>query len=192
MRSTSILALVPLLSASLAFSASPRPQQSSSEPSAQGWRQTQISNGTTHSRFTLTGKFLKRPAGDVSNPPSLAVDCGSGRGSEGKLIAGNLLVGVPLKIHWVEPSEIHGTSYYPKVFVQLRTDDEAKKDKRKWTPGKDKMSAVFSKYSLKKILRAHTVEITTQDDGGNDVVMQFDVPSDSNAVEQACDVDTKN
>ncbi|MFY9732612.1 MAG: hypothetical protein WB723_10225 [Candidatus Acidiferrales bacterium] len=190
MRSTSVLALVPLLSASLAFSASPR-QQSSSEPSAQGWRQTQISNGTTHSRFTLTGKFLKRPAGDVSNPPSLTVDCGSGRGSEGKLIAGNLLVGAPLKIHYVEPTEIHSTSYFPKVFVRIRVDDSTKSEKRQWTPGKDKMSAVFSKYSLKKILRAHTAEITTEDENGSDVAMQFDIP-DSTAVEQACNVDTKN
>jgi hypothetical protein len=41
------------------------------------------------------------------------------------------------------------------------------------------------------MLSAHTVEITVQDDGGNDVVMQFDVPSDSKAVEAACNVDTK-
>ena len=70
-------------------------------------------------------------------------------------------------------------------------EDEAKKDKRQWTPGKDKTSAVFSKYSLKKMLSAHTVEISTQDDAGNDVVMQFDVPSDSKAVAVACDVDIK-
>ena len=148
-----------------------------------------MSNGTTYTRFTLTGKFLKRPAGDVSNPPSLAVDCGRGRGSEGRLIDGNLLVGVPLKIHYVEPTEIHGTSYYPKVFVQIRVDD-AKSEKRSWTPGKDKTSAVFSKHSLQKILRAHTVEITTEDENGSEVAVQFDVP-DSKVVEQACNVDTK-
>jgi hypothetical protein len=188
MRSTTLLALVPLLWASLAFPA--RAQQQSSS-TGQGWRQTQVTDGTASTRFSLTGKFLKRPAGDVSNPPVLAIDCGRGRGSKGRLINGNLQVGVPLKINYVEPSEIHGTSYYPKVFVQVRVDDEAKKDKRQWTPGKDKTSAVFAKYSLKKMLSAHTVEITTQDDAGNDVVMQFDVPSDSKAVEAACDVDTK-
>ena len=148
-----------------------------------------MSNGTTYTRFTLTGKFLKRPAGEVSNPPSLAVDCGRGRGSDGRLIDGNLLVGVPLKIHYVEPTEIHGTSYFPKVFVQIRADD-AKSEKRSWTPGKDKTSAVFSKHSLQKILRAHTVEITTEDENGSEVAVQFDVP-DSKAVEQACNVDTK-
>jgi hypothetical protein len=121
----------------------------------------------------------------------LAVDCGRGRGSKGRLVDGSLQVGVPLKIHYVEPTEIHGTSYYPKVFVELRINDDAKKEKRQWTPGKDKTSAVFSKYSLKKMLSAHTMEITTQDEAGNDVVMQFDVPSDSKAVEAACDVDTK-
>jgi hypothetical protein len=41
------------------------------------------------------------------------------------------------------------------------------------------------------MLSAHNMEITTQDDAGNDVVMQFDVPSDSKAVETACNVDTK-
>jgi len=188
MRSTTPLALVPLLWASLAFPA--RAQQQSS-PSGQGWRQSQMTDGTPYTRFSLTGKFLKRPAGDVSNPPVLAVDCGKGRGSKGKLIDGIVQVNAPLKIHYVEPTEIHGTSYYPKVFVQLRVEDEAKKDKRQWTPGKDKTSAVFSKYSLKKMLSAHIVEISTQDDAGNDVVMQFDVPSDSKAVAVACDVDIK-
>ena len=188
MKFTTLLALVPLLWASLAFPARAQQQTSSS---GQGWRQTQMTDGTPYTRFSLTGKFLKRPAGDVSNPPVLAVDCGKGRGSKGRLIDGNVQVGAPLKIHYVEPSEIHGTSYYPKVFVELRVDDDAKKEKRNWTPGKDKTSAVFSKYSLKKMLSAHTVEITTQDDAGNDVVMQFDVPSDSKAVEEACDVDVK-
>ncbi len=188
MKSTPLLALVPLLWASLAFPAGAQQQSSSS---GQGWRQTQMTDGTPYTRFSLTGKFLKRPAGDVSNPPVLAVDCGKGRGSKGKLIDGNVQVGVPVKIHYVEPSEIHGTSYYPKVFVELRVDDDVKKEKRNWTPGKDKTSAVFSKYSLKKMLSAHTVEITTQDESGTDVVMQFDVPSDSKAVAQACDVDVK-
>lgn len=188
MKSTPLLTLVPLLWASLAFT-TPAQQQSSS--SGQSWRQSQVTDGTASTRFSLTGKFLKRPAGDVSNPPVLAIDCGRGRGSKGRLVSGNLQVGVPLKINYVEPTEIHGTSYYPKVFVQVRVDDEAKKDKRQWTPGKDKTSAVFAKYSLKKMLSAHTVEITTQDEAGDDIVMQFDVPSDSKAVEAACDVDTK-
>jgi len=189
MKPTTLLALAPLLWASLVFPA--RAQQQSSS-SGQGWRQTQVTDGTPSTRFTLVGKFLKRPAGDVSNPPVLAVDCGPARRAhEGRLIAGDLLVGVPLKINYVEPTEIHGTSYYPKVFVQIRIDDEAKKDKRQWTPGKDKTSAVFSKYSLKKMLSAHTVEITTQDDAGDDVVMQFEVPADSQAVEAACNVDKK-
>src|ERR1700758_683113 len=187
MKSTTLLALVPLLWASLVSPASAQQQSSSS---GQAWRQTQMTDGTPSTRFSLTGKFLRGPSGNVSNPPVLAIDCGSGRRAhEGRLIAGNLLVGVPLKIHYVEPTEIHGTSYYPKVFVQIRVDD-AKSEKRSWTPGKDKTSAVFSKHSLQKILRAHTVEITTEDENGSEVAVQFDVP-DSKAVEQACNVDTK-
>jgi hypothetical protein len=188
MRSTRLLALVALLCASLAF---PTRSQQQAASTGQAWRQTQLTDGAPRTLFTLTGKFLKRPAGEGSNPPLLAVECGRGRGSRGKLINGNLQVGVPLKVNYVEPTEIHGTSYYPKVFVQVRVDDEAKKEKRQWTPGKDKTSAVFSKYSLKKMLGARTVEVTTQDDAGDDVVMQFDVPSDSKAVEEGCDVDVK-
>ena len=187
MKSTPLLALVPLLWASLALTTTAQQQTSS----GQAWRQTQVTEGPASTRFSLTGKFLKRPAGDVSNPPVLAIDCGKGRGSKGKLVSGNLQAGVPLKINYVEPTEIHGTSYYPKVFVQVRLNDEAKKDKRQWTQGKDKTSAVFAKYSLKRMLSSHTVEITTQDEAGDDIVMQFDVPSDSKAVEAACDVDTK-
>jgi hypothetical protein len=187
MRLAPLLALLPLLWASLAFSA--RGQQQSPS-SGQGWQQSQMSDGNPYTRFTLTGKFLKRPSGDVSSPPSLAIDCGKGRGSKGKLVAGNLQAGVPLKIHYVEPTEIHGTSYYPKVFVQVRLDDSTKGEKRNWNPGKDKSSAVFSNYSLKKMLRAHTVEVTTEADNGSEVVMQFDIP-DSKQVEQACNVDTK-
>jgi hypothetical protein len=185
MRSAPLLALVPLLWATLTFSAT-TPQQSSS---GQGWQRSQMSDGNAYTQFTLTGKFLKRPSGDVSTPPSLAVDCGKGRGSKGKLIAGNLQAGVPLKVHYVEPTEIHGTSYYPKIFVQLRLDD-SKPEKRNWNPGKDKTSTVFSNYSLKKMLRAHTVEITTEADNGSEIVMQFDIP-DSKQVEEACNVDTK-
>jgi hypothetical protein len=189
MKSTTLLALIPLLWASLAF---PARAQQPPPSSGQAWRQTQVTDGAPSTRFSLTGKFLKGPSGNVSNPPVLAIDCGSGRkANEGRLIAGNLLVGVPLKVNYVEPTEIHGTSYYPKVFVQVRMNDEAKKDKRQWTPGKDKTSAVFAKYTLQKLLRAHTVEFTVQDEIGDDIVMQFDVPSDSKAVEAACNVDTK-
>jgi hypothetical protein len=142
----------------------------------------------------LIGTRMEPNSNDRGRPGlhiySLYVDCGRGRGSAGKFIEGNLLVGVPLKIHYVEPTEIHGTSYFPKVFVKLRVDDSTKSEKRNWTPGKDKTSAVFAKYSIKKILRAHTVEITTEDENGSEVSVQFDVP-DSKSVQEACNVDTK-
>ena len=68
-------------------------------------------------------------------------------------------------IDWVEPEEINGISYFPKVDVLYRLND-AKEDKEQWTPSTDKTSASFSKNSLEKMLRAHTVEITAQDQGG--------------------------
>jgi hypothetical protein len=177
-----ILFLV-LLTLSFAFPAFA--QQSSSPAQTQGWHQTQPTNGPAATRFVLSGKFLKGPTSEVTNRPALAIDCG-GKKSRSAFVAGTVLVGVPLKIDYVEPTEIHGTSYFQKVFGQVRVDD-GKIEKRTWTPGKDKTSAVFGKYSLKKILGAHTVQITVKDEGDTELVMQFDIP-DSSSVAQACGV----
>jgi len=186
MKLTSILMLAPLACASLAFSAI-TPQQT---PSPQSWRQAPRSDSVhgAYTRFALTGKFLKLPQGDSSNGPALALDCNPAKKSR-NFMAGNLLIGVPLKISYVEPTEIHGTSYYPKVAVRYRLD-EAKEEKQNWTPGTDKTSAVFTKDELEKMLRARTVEITARDDRGSDIVMQFDMP-DPSIVEKGCDVDAR-
>jgi hypothetical protein len=103
-----------------------------------------------------------------------------------KFVRGDLIVGAPLKIDWVEPEEIHGTSYYPKVLVRFRLND-ANEVKEEWPAGSDKSSATFSKDWLKKMLRAQTVELTADDDRGSQVVMQFDMP-DPTLIEQGCGV----
>jgi hypothetical protein len=190
MKPSPVFLLVPLALASVAFSAV-APQQSSA---AQEWRrQTQKTDSeSVTTRFTLTGKFIKWPKGDPSSRPALIVDCGPGRrasSSEGSFVGGSLLVGAPLKIEYVEPSEIRGTSYYPKVSVVYRLND-AKEEKEKWTPGKEKTSASFSKNDLKKILRAHTLEITVDDESGSPIVMQFDMP-DPAELGAACNVDER-
>ncbi|MGD0427562.1 MAG: hypothetical protein ABSC10_12650 [Candidatus Acidiferrales bacterium] len=154
------------------------------------WRESQKPDDSSISRFTLVGKFLKSPQTDVPNRPALVLDCvpaTTSHKSEGKFVAGNLLVGIPLKIDYIEPEEIHGTSYYPKVVVHYRIND-TKEEEDKWTPGTDKLSSSISKESLKRMLRARTVEISTHDDRGKDIAMQFDMP-DSTAVEAACNVD---
>jgi hypothetical protein len=183
MKQLQALFLVPL-ALFFTISISTFAQQPPATPQTQGWHQTQLTSGNAAVRFVLSGKFLKGPTSEVTNRPALAMDCGKGRGSGGKFVAGTLLVGAPLKIEYVEPTEIHGTSYFQKVFAQLRVDD-GKVEKRTWTPGKEKTSAVFGKYTLKKILHAHTVEITVKDEGGTELVMQFDIP-DSSSVAQAC------
>ncbi len=189
MKLTPLLWLVPLTLACFAFAAIAQQQPSS----AQVWRQSQKTDavrGTPYTRFTLMGQFLKSPQDDVSNRPALAVDCRSGKESgksEGKFLAANLLVGAPMKISYVEPEEIHGTSYYQKVSVRFRLDD-GKEENENWSPGTDKTSAALPKDSLKKMFRAHTVEITADDDRGSQVVMQFDM-RDPTSVEEACDVD---
>jgi hypothetical protein len=182
-----LLLLVPLAFVTFGFSAM-APQQ---PPSAQVWRQSQKPNagrGNTATRFTLAGKFLKAPQNDFPNRPALLVDCVPGKGTRnGKFVAANLLVGPTLKIEYVEPLEIHGTSYYPKVLVRYRIDDR-KEVEEKWSPGPEKTSASIPKDFLKKILRAQTADVTVDDDGGSQVVMKFNMP-DPKAVEEGCNVD---
>jgi hypothetical protein len=188
MKPTPLLLLVPLAWASFGF-AQPAPQQPSS---AHGWRQSQKTDAAraiAYTQFTLVGKFVTSPQG-ASDRPALAVDCIAGqesRGAKGTLLAANLLVGSTLKILYVEPEEIHGTSYFPKAVVRYRTDG-AGEEEEKWSPGPDKTSASVPKDALKKILRARTVAITAEDDRGSQVAMQFDMP-DPTLVEAACNVD---
>src|ERR1700690_2620757 len=174
MKQVSAFLIVPLAFVALAFSAVTAQQQASAE----GWRQTERTDPVRgdYARYTLVGKFLKAPAADSTARPSLTVDCSThNRSHKSKFVRGTLVVGDPLKIDWVEPEEIHGISYFPKVSVLYRLND-AKEEKEDWTPSADKTSASFPKGSLEKMLRAHTVEITADDNSGSRVVMQFDMP----------------
>ena len=155
------------------------------------WRQSQKTDGvdgTTYTRFTLGGRFLKSP--EIANHPAFVLDCAPGFRShraKARLLARNLLVGTTLKIVYVEPEEIHGTSYYPKIAVRYRMDD-AKEEMEEWAAGTERTSATIPVDSLKKMLRAHTVEITADDERGLPVVMQLDMP-DPTPVEAGCSVD---
>jgi hypothetical protein len=135
----------------------------------------------------LAGEFVKAPADDDSSRPLLVVDCNSyNRSHKPKFFRGTLVVGDPLKIDWVEPDQIEGISYFPKVAVVYRLND-AKEEQENWTPSTSKTSASFPKGSLEKMLRAHTVEITAEDKSGAPITMQFDMP-DSTPIEKGCDV----
>jgi hypothetical protein len=161
--------------------------------SAHVWREsvkTDANRGTVYNRYTLTGKFLKAPQrGDTANRPALVVDCNSAKERRGKakFVSASLLVGAALKIDYVEPSEIRGTSYFPKVSARYRIND-GKEEQENWDPGSDKGSAAMTKDALKKMLRGQTVDITVNDDSGTPIVMKFDMPA-ATAVEQACSVD---
>ena len=188
MKPTAAFVFAKLALASLAFSTtSPQPQSTSQE-----WKQTQRTDAIrgTYTRFTLVGKFIKSPEGDTSNRPAMVVDCSTyNRSHRSKFWRGNLVVGDPLKIDWVEPEQIEVMSYYPKVAVVYRLND-GKTEKENWTPGTDKKSASFPQSSFKKILRAQTLELTAIDNRGSQVTMQFDMP-DPTLVEQTCDVDVR-
>jgi hypothetical protein len=185
MKPASIFLILPLALASFAFSAV-TPQ----EPSTHEWRKTERTDAVRgdYARYTLVGKFLQAPAGDSNSRPSLVVDCGTyNRSHKSKFFRGTLVVGDPLKIDWVEPEEIHGIDYFPKVDVVYRLND-AKEDKEQWTPSTDKTSASFSKNSLEKMLHARTLEITAQDKNGSPISMQFDLP-DPAPLAQGCEVE---
>src|SRR5271154_4928106 len=102
MKRAAVLFLAPFLFATFGFSAM-TPQQPSG---AHVWRESQKPDNSSISRFTLVGKFLKSPQTDVPNRPALVLDCvpaNESHKSEGKFVAGNLLVGIPLKIEYIEP-----------------------------------------------------------------------------------------
>jgi hypothetical protein len=190
MKPAPLFLLVPLVCASFG-SAQPAQQQPSSGHVWQASQKTDAAASYTYTRFALMGKFVTPPHDQASNVPALAVDCIPGQGShraKGKLLAANLLVGTALKIVYVEPEEIRGTSYYPKVAVRYRVADAKADKEEQWSAGTDTTSASIPKDSLKEILRAHSVTITTNDDRGSQVAVRFDIP-DPTLVEQGCNVD---
>jgi hypothetical protein len=181
-----------LLVVALAWAACGFAQTPQTPAAAQVWRQTQetdTARSFNFARYTAVGKFLG-PRSQVANRPALVVDCIPGTGShadKGKFLAANLLVGTALKIVYVEPEEIHGTSYFPKVAVRYHTDG-AKDQEEKWSAGTDKSSAAVPKELLKRFLRARTLAVTADDESGSPIAMQFDL-SDPALVAQGCDVD---
>jgi hypothetical protein len=185
-----LLLLVPLAYSSFGIAQSAPPQPSS----AHAWHQSQQTNTAdayTYSRFTLNGKFLTASHDGVTTRPAFVMNCipadESPRG-KATFLSGNLIVGSNLKVVYVEPEEIRGISYFPKVDVRYRIDDAKKDVDEHWLSRSDKISASIPKHSLKEILRARTVAITAEDDHGRQVVMRFDMP-DPTLVEQGCSVD---
>jgi hypothetical protein len=171
---------------SLGYSA-PSPQPGAAALEWQQSQRTDAADGSTYTRFTLAGRALASPQVAGSERPDLVVDCGSAAESssrKGRLLAASLRPGVALKVLYIEPEEIHGTSYYPKVSVLYRTD-EAKEEKEQWSMGSDKNSVSVPGDTLKKILRAHTAAISASDAHGTQITLQFDL-ADASKVEQAC------
>ena len=156
-------------------------------PSTGGWQQAQRADAArdnSSTQFTLLGKFLTPPKKDVGDPLALVVTC-KPHASRRKFSAAYVNVGAPLNIEYVEPDEIKaGTSYFPKVTVRYRLDDQ-KEEKEQWTPGTEKTSASIPKATLEKMLRARTVQIKVAEFRGGEISMLFEVP-DSAQLGTAC------
>jgi hypothetical protein len=167
--------------------------------SSAGWHQSQhrdAADSYTFTRFELVGRFVGSSAAQADRP-ALRVDCIPGAHSHrAKFLVADLLVGTTLKILYVEPEEIRGIDYFPKVDVRYSTDGSSE-TAQQWPAGtdriptakpSDKTSATVPKDALKKILRAHTAAITLTDEHDAPVELQFKIP-DPAAVEAACRVD---
>jgi len=145
----------------------------------QGWQESKPDDlvGEFRRQFTLAGKFLAPPQGNPADPPTLLLKCAPNRsGGKGKFRVGAVVVGVPLKIRYVEVEERKGgLSYYPEVSVSYRLD-EGKPVVDDWPPRFDKSSAEFDKGAFKGMLRAKTILITLADKDDRQVRMQFDMP----------------
>jgi hypothetical protein len=186
MKPTLLLLLAALASASTAFAQTP-PQADSAPNAWQPLQQTDVARAFTFTRFSLTGKFRTPPRDAAPNRPTLVVDCIPDQEShtKGKFLAASLQVGTAMKIIYVEPEEIHGVSYYPKVAVRIRVDGAEQREK--WSAASDKTSVSIPKAALKKILRARSVAISARDEHGAAVAMQFDM-QDPASVEASCSV----
>jgi hypothetical protein len=193
MKPIALLVLVTIAASALAAA-----QETGTSPADHAWQTSQHSDpaGTyTFTRFTLAGRFV---GSSLANSPAITVDCiPRGASSHAKFLTADLLVGTNLKIDWVEPEEIRGTSYFPKVGVEYRLDGASAGGQQEWQAGTDRVptgkpsdqaSATIPKDALKRILRAHTVSITAEDAQGAPLQMQFDIP-DTASLRAACRVD---
>ena len=184
MKSTRLLLPILLMSASSGWA------QPSAAPAWQQSRMTDPAQTYSFARFTLLGRFTNASNDKSGTRPTLTLDCipGSPPHTKGRYLDATLLVGPKLKIVYVEPEEIHGMSYYPKVDVRYRVDNAKDEQRDQWSAGADKVSASVPKDAVKQILRAHALAITVADDHGSLLQMKFDLPEPT-SVEQACNVD---
>lgn len=195
MKPTPVFLLVSLASACCSLAQAQAPQAASDH----SWRESQHRDAAdtyTFTRFTLTGRFVTPLPGQASDRPALTLDCiPRSQSNRAKFLAADLLVGTTLKILYVEPEEIRGTNYFPKIAVRYRADD-SKEQERNWGAGtdrvptgkpSDKTSATIPTDALKEMIHAHSVAITVQNEQGAPLQMQFDMP-DSTPIGASCDV----
>lgn len=190
-----MLLLVPLVVVSTGAAQAPSP----ADAAAGVWQQSarrDNADSYTYTRYLLVGRFLG--AAPIAGRPALRVDCippsASGRA---KFLGANLLVGTALQIKYVEPEEIRGIQFYPKIAVRYRLDDARDERQGQWPAGTDRVptakpsdqdSATIPKDALKRILRAHSVAIIADDAHGAPLEMHFDI-ADASAVKSGCNVD---
>lgn len=193
MKPTRLFRLVVVVAAACAIV--PLAAQSAAQPQWSSAQKRDPADTYTFTRFTLTGRFV-HAAQQPAERPAITVDCIPPEASQhGRYQVAALLAGQPLQVKYVEPEEIRGTSYYPKVAVRYRTDaGEERQDN--WALGTDrtpapnpadKSAATIPRATLKQFLHAHTVVITASDAHGAPLEVQFEMPS-ALPVEAGCNM----
>jgi len=162
----------------------------SDAPTSPAWQVTQRNDSSReypYTRFTLVGKFTNGVAGATG--PSVVIDCLADLVSHpltGRVLSASVSAGFPLKVIYVEPLEIHGTSYFPKVATNFRANGSAERQ-QEWSVGADKTSATIPGDALATLLTSQNVSISAEDSKGASFTMQFDIP-DSASVRNSCDI----
>jgi hypothetical protein len=156
-----------------------------------GWQRAEKQDparGIPATQFTLTGRYLDPPRGNVQGPPSIVLSCVPPKkaGAEGRFLNGYVQAGTPLKVEFVEPSEIHGTSYFQDIAVEYHVDNE-KPQNVNWSARSDKTSVALDKEAARKILRGHEVALSMEEPFESKVVLHFDIP-DSTDVLNTCGI----
>jgi hypothetical protein len=161
-------------------------------PQDTGWVQTKKNDPERTNplvQFTLTGKILTQTQKNASvPPPTISVTCHP-KGSRGRFMSAHINLGTLLDVKYVEPQEIKGTSYDPKVDVRYRLDD-GKEEKVQWNPTLDKNSVSLAKDDLRRLLASHSVQYTMNENPSGEISVQFDLP-DSTQLQSVCELSPK-
>ncbi len=157
---------------------------------AQSWERSKWENplyGKTFDQFILNGRYLTPPSVVGPNAPSLVVHC-----SDGKFASGEFMLGAV-----AQPSGTKSLKGAWQSQVDMRLD-ERKKTEDYWEYSNDGKTLFFDRDQLDKLLTGKLLGHPSKDEltkrvilgvveaFGNEIIVQFDMPSDQSDIINAC------